>query len=86
MDADWKRWPIIILFALSNVQRGFQWLQYLSAASIIQTYYGISENLMTWTGTINMVVFTVLIVPFQLLTSHLGTRLMLLSGTLTGNV
>ena len=40
------------LYIWDSVQFIFEWLMYLSCATVITKYYNVSMNIVTWTGTI----------------------------------
>jgi len=80
VDPSWRRWPIIILFALNGCHYSFQWLMYLSCATVISQYYNVSTNWVTWTCTIALVLFVILIIPITFVIDQVSTRKMVLIG------
>lgn len=55
LEASRRRWPIIILFSLSCIHYAFQWCSYISCSTVISEYYGVSENMITWEMSFEMI-------------------------------
>ena len=64
------------------VTNAFQWLQFVSSATVISKYYGVSEDIITWTSTVTMINFVVLILPATYMIENLTSRTILLIGCL----
>lgn len=74
------RYLMLLLFSLSTMMNGFQWIQYSVITSIIMCYYDVSVTAVNWTS----VLFMLMYIPFNFPVIHLmnnkGLRYTLILG------
>ena len=75
------RWAILSIFVLSASLTGMIFYNYIMFPNVLQEYFGISDTFITWTTLINMVVFTIMIIPVMGFLQRKTLRFIMLCAT-----